>query len=443
MQASKDEIDNVGLPGPNISYHPFIEHVLYLLNKTFNFDRCFEDAKHKTELCRTVRERRGCTWANSCDFAHHLHELQPRVFDGAAFKREHCCKFDNTGCSYGTRCLYIHDEVEHKLSKTVTILHSALERKFRVLHDQSNGTVCVFTIETDCRYMRDTEQLIPMFWKIVTQDYYTEMAPGSPSSQYQASKDSTYSLSQSTTPAKTPLTGSLNSPIRRNTYTTMGLSVMKPLERSIVPPIRSNLVPICGVQMPPSPPPTPEVKHFEESKDEEKSISGSYTSENGEKHLQNKNREIDALLAHVRNLNTQVSKMKEKLDLKDTLLKKISEENHELQRNLYDGDLGNGDLGTCLNDYTCPQIVYSSPTHQPPTPMLFNPALISNIPTFSNSQPFSNACMSTYPNNQNNPPRTQVSSLWRTPTNTTNSWSPQNCCDGVYKWNNYLPQTQL
>lgn len=118
---------------------------------TFNFDALYEDSKHKSEICRAAYRPnvKECRFSKKCDFAHAIDELKPRVFDLINFKKQPCRGFE-TGCPYKTRCLYLHDEKIYDLHEGITLLYSRTEKKFRMIRDQGNGTVCVFTIDSEC-----------------------------------------------------------------------------------------------------------------------------------------------------------------------------------------------------------------------------------------------------------------------------------------------------
>jgi len=125
------------------------ERLLKVLHSSFNFKTHYEDSKHKSEICRAAFQASSqCKFKSDCDFAHDIRELRPRVFDLANFKRQKCCNWA-TGCQYATRCLYLHDEKSHEIETGMILLHSHKERKFRIVRDQGDGTVCVFTLHSD------------------------------------------------------------------------------------------------------------------------------------------------------------------------------------------------------------------------------------------------------------------------------------------------------
>lgn len=125
------------------------ERLLKVLHSSFNFKTHYEDSKHKSEICRAAFQASSqCKFKHDCDFAHDIRELRPRVFDLANFKRQKCCNWA-TGCQYATRCLYLHDEKSHEIETGMILLHSQKERKFRIVRDQGDGTVCVFTLHSD------------------------------------------------------------------------------------------------------------------------------------------------------------------------------------------------------------------------------------------------------------------------------------------------------
>lgn len=126
--------------------------------RTFDFELLYEDSKHKSEICRAAYRPTSneCRFSKKCDFAHAIKELKPRVFDFTNFKKQRCRGFENNGCSYATRCLYLHDEKIYQLNDGITLLFSQTEKKFRMIRDQGNGTVCVFTLDYD-RSPRDGE----------------------------------------------------------------------------------------------------------------------------------------------------------------------------------------------------------------------------------------------------------------------------------------------
>lgn len=148
------------------------ERLQNLLHYVFNFGKLYEDAKHKSEICRAAfHHTRPCHFGQDCDFAHRISELCPRVFDHVNFKKQPCSNWKNS-CSYGTRCLYLHDEKQIYVNSRMSILHSAREKKFRIIWDQGNGTVCAFTLDTDCRPKQQLgREVISSLWNFVKGAY--------------------------------------------------------------------------------------------------------------------------------------------------------------------------------------------------------------------------------------------------------------------------------
>jgi len=141
------------------------KNLVEIIRETFDFTSNFQDSKHKTELCRAAYKQQRCRFSNQCDFAHLIVELRPRVFDHVTFKKSACCKWPNS-CHYRTRCLYLHDEKQYVLNEKFSILHSQHENKFRLIFDQANGTVAVFTLDAECN-LRDDKgmRMITSVWK--------------------------------------------------------------------------------------------------------------------------------------------------------------------------------------------------------------------------------------------------------------------------------------
>jgi len=144
------------------------DRLLQVLYTSFNFKTHYEDSKHKSEICRAAFQASSqCKFKHDCDFAHDIRELRPRVFDFANFKRQKCCNWA-TGCQYSTRCLYLHDEKSHEIDTGMILLHSQKERKFRIVRDQGDGTVCVFTLHSDGKPKDATgKSVINSLWAFV------------------------------------------------------------------------------------------------------------------------------------------------------------------------------------------------------------------------------------------------------------------------------------
>lgn len=136
---------------------------------TLRLSQTFEDSKHKSELCKAafVSGKKKCRFQSSCDFAHNIQELRPRVFDFMNYKKQDCSKWGKA-CQYGTRCLYLHDEEIWTLSERLQLLYSFQEHKFRIIHDQGNGTVCAFTLHSKSKISdKSGAHLLYMLWQYV------------------------------------------------------------------------------------------------------------------------------------------------------------------------------------------------------------------------------------------------------------------------------------
>lgn len=144
-----------------------MEQLRKQLELVFDFDTVHEATKAKTELCRAVlRPFRMCKFQN-CHFAHGIKQLKPKVHNKLFFKATKCMKF-HSGCKYNVRCSYIHDEKSYTISPTTRLLFSQSERVFRIVHDQGNDTVAVYTLETDANYQEKMSQnLIESLWAFV------------------------------------------------------------------------------------------------------------------------------------------------------------------------------------------------------------------------------------------------------------------------------------
>ncbi len=94
----------------------------------------------KTEMCRYIEADLRCPYKN-CHFAHSHHELQPRI--RSVNHKTVLCKnfFTLAGCKYGSRCDFIHPEVDNKpLVKIIGFQLKKMEDKtlkFRDLMDAS------------------------------------------------------------------------------------------------------------------------------------------------------------------------------------------------------------------------------------------------------------------------------------------------------------------
>lgn len=148
------------------------DRLLEILDPVFDFANLHEDAKRKTEICRAAYAApKRCRFGAECDFAHSITELNPRVFDHINFKKQRCSKWPQS-CQYNTRCLYLHDEKTFNISLRMKILYSRMERRFRIIHDQGNGTVCAFTIDSQCRPKdKPSQQCLRALWAMVKGDY--------------------------------------------------------------------------------------------------------------------------------------------------------------------------------------------------------------------------------------------------------------------------------
>ena len=73
-------------------------------------------AYFKTEVCRTHLTTGQCLFGADCQFAHSFDELRPREFD-SKYKTELCKRYHTlgvSGCKFGVRCKFMHDEVRIK-----------------------------------------------------------------------------------------------------------------------------------------------------------------------------------------------------------------------------------------------------------------------------------------------------------------------------------------
>jgi len=150
--------------------------ILTLLQNTFNFDKVHEDSKRRTEICRSVLQPFKQCKFSECLFAHSICELRPRVYDKGAFKKTKCLKFDG-GCGYGRRCLYTHDEKIYEISPSVKLMFSETERLFRIVHDQGDGTVATYVLETDANYQEDSsKKFIEALWIYISDQRQLKIA---------------------------------------------------------------------------------------------------------------------------------------------------------------------------------------------------------------------------------------------------------------------------
>jgi len=149
------------------TYNNVMEQLRKELELVFDFDKVHEATKAKTELCRAVlRPFRMCGFHN-CHFAHSIQQLKPKVHNKLFFKATKCMKFIS-GCKYSVRCSYVHDEKSYTITPTTKLLFSQAERVFRIVHDQGNKTVAVYTLETDGNYQEQMSQdLIESLWAFV------------------------------------------------------------------------------------------------------------------------------------------------------------------------------------------------------------------------------------------------------------------------------------
>lgn len=152
--------------------------LLNIVETVFDYGKHYEDSKHKSEICRAAVVRgRQCKYLDNCDFAHEIRQLCPRVFDLSNFKQQGCINW-GAGCQYGVRCLYLHDEKVYELCPVTTLLYSRSERKFRIVRDQGDGTVCVHTIPTDCAAKRKLGRgLMKGLWSFVKEQYHKIKIP--------------------------------------------------------------------------------------------------------------------------------------------------------------------------------------------------------------------------------------------------------------------------
>ena len=69
-------------------------------------------ANVKTEICRTHLTTGQCQFGLSCQYAHGFDELRPREYD-SKYKTELCKRYHTlgaSGCKFGARCKFLHDE---------------------------------------------------------------------------------------------------------------------------------------------------------------------------------------------------------------------------------------------------------------------------------------------------------------------------------------------
>lgn len=143
-----------------------------MLERVFDLDHCkHEKTKAKTELCRAILQPSGYCNFKNCHFAHSIKELRPKILNKTFFKQTKCMKF-SSGCKYGPRCSYIHDEKSYKITNKTTLLFSQAERVFRIVHDHGNNGVAVYTLETDGNYQEKIgRDLIETLWAFVKEKH--------------------------------------------------------------------------------------------------------------------------------------------------------------------------------------------------------------------------------------------------------------------------------
>jgi len=74
----------------------------------------FNTRLYKTELCRSWSELGYCPYGDSrCQFAHGKHELRP-VIRHKKYKTVKCKNFLAGYCPYGSRCCFIHNEMQYE-----------------------------------------------------------------------------------------------------------------------------------------------------------------------------------------------------------------------------------------------------------------------------------------------------------------------------------------
>jgi len=150
--------------------------VLNILENTFNFNKVYQDSKRRTEICRSVLQPFKSCKFSECLFAHSISELRPRVYDKGAFKKTKCLKYDGV-CGYGRRCLYCHDEKIYEISPSVKLMFSETERLFRIVHDQGDGTVATYALESDANYQEDSsKKFIESLWVYISDQHRLKIA---------------------------------------------------------------------------------------------------------------------------------------------------------------------------------------------------------------------------------------------------------------------------
>ncbi|XP_039997070.1 cysteine three histidine 1 [Xiphias gladius] len=116
------------LPLVESSYPPFIPWVC--------------STRYKTELCTSYSTTGLCKYAERCQFAHGLHDLQV-PFRHPKYKTELCRSYHTTGyCNYGSRCLFVHNPTEQR--PTLHRRRNVPCRNFRSFGVCPFGTRCNF-----------------------------------------------------------------------------------------------------------------------------------------------------------------------------------------------------------------------------------------------------------------------------------------------------------
>ncbi|XP_040886824.1 cysteine three histidine 1 [Toxotes jaculatrix] len=98
--------------------------------------------RYKTELCTSYSATGFCKYAERCQFAHGLRELQV-PFRHPKYKTELCRSYHTTGyCNYGSRCLFVHSPTEQR--PTIHRRRNIPCRNFRSFGVCPFGTRCNF-----------------------------------------------------------------------------------------------------------------------------------------------------------------------------------------------------------------------------------------------------------------------------------------------------------
>lgn len=115
-------------------------------------------------FCGCYQKNQFCKHLPDCDYAHAMRDLRPRLYRALYFKIRPCIKLAQ-GCSYGNKCLFIHDDVVFPLGNGIRVYMSKQDELYRVTMKIQCGALLGFSIGMIDEPERDSmySEFLPYF----------------------------------------------------------------------------------------------------------------------------------------------------------------------------------------------------------------------------------------------------------------------------------------